>query len=351
MPSEQPNISCFLPDFCNVRTLFIVVLLGELLASFLALTNSIHVAQRFTDLALYSLFIQWAILSCASVLCLCKNYLSRLPEFWLVSASYVLTLVIAFIVTELVWWTYYVNADKADANIMGHGNFLFQCLGISAIFSGLILRYFYVKHQWQNQIALEATARLQALQSRIRPHFFFNCMNTIASLTRSDPKLAEQALEDMTDIFRAYLQESDRAWTVSEEVTLCRHYLRIELLRLGDRLQVIWDIDCLPEKAAFPALILQPIIENAIYYGIEPLAEAGFISITGELTADTMNITIRNPLCSDQLEKYQHGNQMAHENIRQRLAVYYQQGGGMLVTECDTRQYTTKIIVPYVGDS
>ncbi|SMN11315.1 Autolysis histidine kinase LytS [uncultured Candidatus Thioglobus sp.] len=238
----------------------------------------------------------------------------------------------------------------ADNKIISHGNFLLQCLGISAIFSGLILRYFYVRHQWQNQIGLEATARLQALQSRIRPHFFFNCMNTIASLTRSDPKLAEEAVEDMTDIFRAYLQESDRAWTVSEEVALCRHYLRIELHRLGNRLQVIWDIDCLPENAAFPALILQPIIENAIYYGIEPLVEAGVISISGQLTADAMIITIRNPLCSDQLAKYQSGNQMAHENIRQRLAVYYEKGG-MLLTECDAQQYTTKIIAPYAGDS
>lgn len=350
MPSEQQKTSCFLPDFCNVRTLFMVILLGELLAFFLALANSINISQRFTDLALYSLFIQWTILSCATALCLFKDYLSRLPEFLLVSISYFLTLFISFIIIELVWWAYYTRVDLAYTEVISHGEFLFQCLGISVIFSGLILRYFYVRHQWQNQIGLEAIARLQALQSRIRPHFFFNCMNTIASLTRSDPKLAEEALEDMTDIFRAYLQESDRAWTVSEEVVLCRHYLRIESHRLGDRLQVIWDIDCLPENAAFPALMLQPIIENAIYYGIEPLVEAGVINISGQFTEDKITITIRNPLCSDQLAKYQSGNQMAHENIRQRLAVYYEQEG-MLLTECDAQEYTTKIIVPYIGDS
>ena len=132
---------------------------------------------------------------------------------------------------------------------------------------------FYIQHQWRKNIESEADARVQALQSRIRPHFLFNCMNTIASLTRKDPKLAEEATEDLADLFRVSLQEAKRMSTVAEEISLCKRYLRIESHRFGDRLKTVWETDNLPEHAQLPNLTLQPILENAIYHGIEPLTE------------------------------------------------------------------------------
>ncbi len=335
----------FLPDFCDVRMLFVVLLLGELLAIVLTLTHSTLAQERIIDLALYSLFIQWIALSCAAALCLSRNHLSRLSDFWAASLSYCLTLLISLLITELAWWMFHVKPALTDRPL-GHGAFLFECMSISAIVSALSLRYFYIQHQWRKNIESEAEARVQALQSRIRPHFLFNCMNTIASLTRKAPKLAEEATEDMADLFRVSLQEAKRMSTVAEEISLCKRYLRIESHRFGDRLKTVWETDDLPEHAQLPNLILQPVIENAIYHGIEPLPEGGVIHILGRLSSNEIIITIENPLPSRESAEHQKGNQMAQDNIRQRLSAYYG-GKGRLLTQVEDCHYITKIIWPY----
>ena len=345
MKMNQQQRHSFLPDFCSVRILFIVILLGELLAIILTLTPSTSAQDRIADLALYSLFIQWIVLSCTAALCLSRNYLNRLSDFWAASLSYCLTLLIAFVITELAWWLFYVRPALAD-RVAGHGSFFLECMGISAIVSALSLRYFYVQHQWRKNIESEADARVQALQSRIRPHFLFNCMNTIASLTRKDPKLAEEATEDLADLFRVSLQEAKRLSTVTEEISLCKRYLRIESHRFGDRLKTVWETDDLPEHAQLPALTLQPILENAIYHGIEPLPEGGVIHIRGQSSAGEISITIDNPLPAGKSADLHKGNQMAQDNIRQRLSALYGDKG-QLLTQAENNRYITKIIVPY----
>jgi len=345
MTMDQQQRHSFLPDFCGVRMVFNVILLGELLAIILTLTPPTSAQERIADLALYSLFIQWIVLSCTAALCLCRNYLNRLSDFWAATLSYCLTLLIASVITELAWWLFYVRPALAD-RVVGHGPFFLECMGISAIVSALSLRYFYVQHQWRKNIESEADARVQALQSRIRPHFLFNCMNTIASLTRKDPKLAEEATEDLADLFRVSLQEAKRLSTVAEEISLCKRYLRIESHRFGDRLKTVWETDDLPEHAQLPALTLQPILENAIYHGIEPLPEGGVIHIRGQTSANEISITIDNPLPAGKSADHHKGNQMAQDNIRQRLSALYGDKGQML-TQAENNRYITKIIVPY----
>ena len=345
MAMNQQQARSFLPDFCSVRMLFIVVLLGELLAIVLTLTSSTHATDRIADLALYSLFIQWIVLSCTAALCLTRNHLNHLSDFWAASLSYLLTLLISLLITELAWWIFQTRPALAGATLTGHGAFLFQCMGISAIFSALSLRYFYVQHQWRKNIESEADARVQALQSRIRPHFLFNCMNTIASLTRKDPVLAEEAIVDLADLFRVSLQEANRMSTVADEISLCKRYLRIESHRFGDRLETIWETDDLPDGALLPTLTLQPILENSIYHGIEALPEGGVIYIRGHTTPNEITITIDNPLPPGKNLDHK-GNQMAQENIRQRLSVYFG-SKGQLLTQTDNQRYITKIIVPY----
>ena len=150
-----------------------------------------------------------------------------------------------------------------------------QNLAVCAIATGLALRYFYVTHQWQANVEAEAQSRVRALQARIRPHFLFNSMNTIASLTRSNPKVAEQAIADLSDLFRASLREHRERIPLAHEIEIARAYERVERLRLGERLQVDWQVDGLPMDAKVPALILQPLLENAVYHGIEPLDQGG----------------------------------------------------------------------------
>jgi two-component system, LytTR family, sensor histidine kinase AlgZ len=346
MAMNRQQARSFLPDFCSVRMLFIVVLLGELLAIVLTLTPSVKAQDRLSDLALYSLFIQWIVLSCTAALCLTRNNLNRLSDFWAASLSYLLTLLISLLITELAWQIFHARPKLTGTTLTGHGVFLFQSMSISAIFSALSLRYFYVQHQWKKNIESEADARVQALQSRIRPHFLFNCMNTIASLARRDPVLAEEATEDLADLFRISLQEAKRMSTVTEEISLCKRYLRIELHRFGDKLETVWETDDLPEGALLPTLTLQPILENAIYHGIEALPEGGVIHIHGQLSANKITITIDNPLPPGKNIENHEGNQMAQDNIRQRLIAYFGDKG-QLLTQTKNQRYFTKIIVPY----
>jgi len=133
---------------------------------------------------------------------------------------------------------------------------------------------------------------------------------------------------------------------VGEEISLCKRYLRIESHRFGDRLETIWEIDDLPKGARLPTLTLQPILENAIYHGIETLPEGGIIHIRGQLSSNEIAITIDNPLPPGEGIDNHEGNQMAQDNIRQRLSAYYG-GKGQLLTRTENQRYFTKIIVPY----
>ncbi len=323
-----------------------VVVLGELLAIILTLVESGPRQELLTSLGHYSLFIQWVALPCAALLCLAKDHLNRLPILRAASLSYMLTVLVALIVTELAWWIFQIRLSSIDASHKEHGAFVFQCMGISAIVSALLLRYFYVQHQWRENLESEVTARMQALQSRIRPHFFFNCMNTIASLTQKSPALAEEATEDLADLFRAFLQEVGRIATLAEEIALCQRYIRIESHRFGDRLKIVWDVDDLPPDITLPILTLQPLIENAIYHGIEPLPAGGVITVQGELRANRATITIDNPLATDISTRHHHGNQMALDNLRERLSAHYEDRAE-LVTFRDAQRHITKIVVPH----
>ncbi|MBI4006826.1 MAG: histidine kinase [Gammaproteobacteria bacterium] len=343
-PSQQ---SSFLPDFCGVRMVFVAVLIAELLAIVITLALPAYVTDRVSDLALNSLFIQWIALSCVAMLCITRRYLNALPDYWTATLSYLLVLAVSLIITEIAWWLLFnIWTERGIATVQSHGLFLSRCMGISAIVSALALRYFYIQHQWRRNIESEAESRIQALQSRIRPHFLFNCMNTIASLTRSRPTLAEEAIEDLAEVLRVSLKEAKRLATLNEELSLCRHYLRIESHRLGDRLHTVWDIDRLPGNAQLPALTLQPLIENAIYHGIEPLQEGGTIHISGEYHENVLEIRIDNPLPQQSHVDHHEGNKFAQDNVQQRLSACFGNEARLHTHIADGR-YHARITIPY----
>ena len=161
--------------------------------------------------------------------------------------------------------------------------------------TALALRYFYVTHEWRHNVELQAKARVHALQARIRPHFLFNSMNTIAALTRSNPARAEEAVQDLADLFRANLNEKRNQISLAEEIDVARTYQRMEQLRLGDRLHVDWKIDSLPTDALVPGLTLQPLLENAIYHGVEPRPDGGVVTVTGEFNKGMITIVVTQP--------------------------------------------------------
>jgi two-component system sensor histidine kinase AlgZ len=276
------------------------------------------------DLARNSLFMLWIGLSSAAVLCYGRPLFARMSVAGGSALAILMLLVVTALISELAWWinTYWdalLLMPDGGSEQRSHGGYLLRNLLICLIVSIAALRYFYVSDQWRRNVELEAAARVNALQARIRPHFLFNSMNTIASLTRSDPALAEEAVEDLAELFRASLAEPGNRVTLREELEVARVYQRIEQLRLGERLTVEWDVDALPGRAEIPALSVQPLLENAIYHGIEPMPDGGTIRIVGrQLDGDALEITISNPVAGPAASQRE-GHRMALVNIRERF--------------------------------
>jgi two-component system sensor histidine kinase AlgZ len=191
--------------------------------------------------------------------------------------------------------------------------------------AALLLYYFELRAQALLPYLTEA--RLAALNARIRPHFLFNALNTVIALIRSNPREAENALESLSDLFRALLKNTQELTPLSAEIALGRQYLELEKLRLGERLNVRWDIEVLPQDTLVPPLMLQPLLENAVYHGIEPSAQAGEIQVRMGMKDDRLRLevinTMEDPDEPGENPEYRSGNRMALENIRQRLALYY----------------------------
>jgi two-component system sensor histidine kinase AlgZ len=204
---------------------------------------------------------------------------------------------------------------------------------IGLIVTALLLRYFFVSHQWRHHVEAEARSRIDALQARIRPHFLFNSMNTIASLTRSDPGRAEEAVEDLADLFRATLSDAGRLLSLKEELELTRIYQRIEMLRLGDRLKVEWQVAELPMRALLPGLTIQPLLENAIYHGIEPLDEGGTVVVRGRCDGQEIEISVINPRQQSTGDSRHRGHRIAIDNIRERLKLAFDGCGTLDVSQ------------------
>lgn len=339
--SETQPGSSFLPDFCRIRAVFAVVVTAELMAIVLALASLDRWQQFASDLSLYSLMVQWVALPGAGLICLLRPWLQRQGD----TRAGLLAWLLLMLVTLAVLWSAHGLLPEAERP-GALGLYLLRGLGISAVLSALILRYLYVQHLWRAQVEAESRARFQALQSRIRPHFLFNSMNTIANLTRSDPELAEEVVQDLSDLFRASLGDSRRLSTLQDELELCRGYLRIEQQRLGDRLQVTWELQELPGQASLPALVLQPLLENAVYHGIEPSASGGRITISGVYRRNRVNLGIRNTRPEGGNASHRQGNRMALENIRQRLLGCFGDEATLRSGEVDG-EYQVRLVFPY----
>jgi len=329
MPTTGAPQESFLPDLCGVRPLFAVVIIGELLVFMLVVARAGFGDIALRELALLSLYVQWIGMSAAAALCLSRGALARLPERGAALLSYLLVMLVVAIVCGLAWLLVFPRGGEDALINLEPRDFWLRTLSISAIVAALVLRYFYMQHQLKQRTAAEAAARLQALQARIRPHFLFNCMNTIASLTRIDAARAERAIEDLADLFRASLSDARTLVSLDDEFELVRRYLAIEALRLGSRLQVEWAVDGLPGDTRIPQLSLQPLVENAIYHGIEPAPAGGVIRISGERRDGLLEIEVSNPVAPT--GGRDGGNRLAQDNVRQRLAAHFGERGQLRI--------------------
>ena len=229
----------------------------------------------------------------------------------------------------------------------GFVGLMVRSLGLCAIVAALLLRYLYLHYLWRRQVEAEAEARFQKLQARIRPHFLFNSINTIANLIHADPRLAEDLLVDLADLFRAALAKGGEQATLEEELELSRRYLHIEKQRLRERMEIVWDLEDLPGDARLPPLTLQPLVENAVYHGIQPARRPGTIRITGRYRRGQINLSVRNSLPEDpDREHHQGGNRMAMDNVRQRIAAMYP-GAARFIESRIEGDYQVRLVFPY----
>ena len=343
--STSQDTQVYLPDFCAAGTLFIVLLVAELVAIALTLAAHMPEGQFLLSLSKTSFFVLWLALLGSAILCQLRSRLERAGKKRAFVIGFVVLVLMTLIVAELAWQIPWRLTGTSIIND-SHLDFILRTLAISSIFIALAMRYLYVSSEWRRSIVLEAQARISALQALIRPHFLFNSMNTIASLTRSDPRQAEEAVEDLSDLLRASLSSTRDRTSLKEELEVAAIYQRIEKLRLGERLSVRWDISELPMRARIPSLTIQPLIENAIYHGIELLPDGGEILIRGKRDGRYLEIAVSNPVAPGK-SRNKDGNKMAMTNIRQRFELAY---GSRASVEVDDSNDTYTVTLRFPGD-
>ena len=336
---NQNLLADALPNFRNLGATLRIILLVNGIALLYAIARAAYVqdiAQRFIDI---SAFLQPVLLTSLLLLYVLNNFLARLV-YWHAFATVIGLAVMTTLAMGQFGGVLYMTA-RADMSFQVWRNVI-----LSATLSAFLLTYFKLR-----ALSLSTAlhdARLQALQARIRPHFLFNSINAVLSILRADPRRAETALEDMADLFRMAMAENREMVSLRREIELSRQYLSLEKLRLGERLRENWQIDTTLNDALIPPLILQPLLENAVYHGIEPLAEGGLIEISLRHTGSELHLDVRNP-CRGQSSAHS-GNKMALENIRERLALQFDVEAKYTV-EIGSDYYHVHIQLPYVKET
>jgi len=329
----QDKLSVTLPDFRNLGVILRIafgVEFAKFLAAYIANEGFLDALMALLN---DSLFFEPILLLTLATLFVANPWLSKLPYRQGVVAT--LTLVGLACLAWMVF-VYMLFQETGGWN-------LHRPMLISILLACAILAYF----NWRYRVLSPALteARLMALQARIRPHFLFNSLNTVLGLIRAEPKRAERVLENLAELYRALLSETGTLVPLGRELDLARGYAEIEAMRLGPRLIVNWQCQGAPLDALVPPLILQPLLENAVYHGIEPSESGGVVNVTVFLKGEQLSLVVRNP-CQLQAQRRTTGNQMALTNIRERLALHFDAEAEMSAYEAGD-EFVVQIRMPY----
>jgi two-component system sensor histidine kinase AlgZ len=306
-----------LPDFCRLPAVFAWFVVGALTVTVMWLAPGS--TRSWSSYSVAVLFVSWLALVVAVLLCKSRPWLQRLPGRWPYLGAWLLIMLIVVAASATVHW---LDASLQMPFITAPmGAFVRDNAVITALLGAAVLRYFYVLAQWQARLAAVTRAQVGALQARIRPHFLFNSMNTVAALIRVDPAAAERTVEDLCELFRAALGQHDTDnGTLGEELALIERYLAIEQWRLAERLRVVRQLDELPADFPLPRLLLQPLVENAVRHGIQPLRGGGEVVLRGTREGAGVMVEIINPLPTTPPAP---GNGHGLDSVRQRIAYHY----------------------------
>lgn len=331
--------SQIIPEFCRGRALGMLMIAMELIACILALASGTGWLELPMRLLLLSLYLQWIGISCAAILCLARRWLHVFHVKWVFLTCWTLLVLVVFLVS--VGARAFLRYSDIDPAInLIDADSIARNVGIGALVSLLLLRYFWERHQWLEQTRAQSEARYSSLQSRIHPHFLFNALNSLAALIRTQPEVAETMVEDLADLFRASLADHYTPVTLQEELGIVDVYLRIEQQRLGDRLMTEINIPDDLMKLPVPRLTLQPLVENAVFHGIARLSEPGTLRVHAWREPNAFCIEVTNPMPEDG-EPSPAGSGVAIANIRQRLhLLYHEKASISLISDSVASQRT-----------
>jgi two-component system, LytTR family, sensor histidine kinase AlgZ len=335
---NQIHLHDALPNFRSLGVILRTFLSVNGIVLLLSLLHATTLQDFLQQLMLSATLVQPILLSSLLLLYLLNSQLARLQYQ---HGIFIVTLIVILITLSIVQL-----GNDLYLPIESNAFSIWRYILISAAASIILLQYFRWRFLMLSPAIFEA--RFQALQARIRPHFLFNCINSVISIVRNNPKRAESALEDMSDLFRTAMEYGNELVPLNHEIQLSRQYLSLEQLRLGNRLTTSWHIDDLPDDALVPPLILQPLLENSVYHGIEPLPDGGIIDIRLAKSDNEIHFDIYNPRL--ELETHRVGNKLALANIRERLALLFDIEAHYTV-EIGNDFYHVHIVMPYVGKS
>jgi two-component system, LytTR family, sensor histidine kinase AlgZ len=331
---NQTGAGIRLPNFCNHGVMLRALVIANLFVAAAAILRTTSLRDFGAEFMVMAAFCEPVLIVSLIALCGARR--------WLHAVNYVAALAAVAVFEVAAAWAMAVLAADAffERAVPPFSHVAFLTLFVT----GCLVAYFDLRARALAPAVAEA--RIQALQARIRPHFLYNSINAVLSLIRSEPRRAERALEDLADLFRVLMADNRTLAPLGNEVELTRQYLALESLRLGDRLRVTWRTDTMPADALVPPLVLQPLVENAVYHGIEPSEAGGEIEIDVGLVNGQLVMALKNPFPGG--GRHSSGNRMAIVNIRERLQLHYDAEATMR-SEVKDGTYKVTIRMPYVN--
>ncbi len=330
---NQTGAGIRLPNFCNLGVMSRSLLVANLFVIAAAFVRSPTPDGALREFQVMAAFCEPMLIVSLVALCASRRLLHSIGY----AASLTAIAIFEVLVACLMFLA--VRQLLPDQGSLPLVNLVILTLFVTAC----LLVYFDLRARALSPAIAEA--RIQALQARIRPHFLYNSINAVISLIRAEPRRAERALEDMADLFRVLMADNRTLTPISNEVELVRQYLAIESIRLGDRLKVSWRTEGMPADALVPPLVLQPLVENAVYHGIEPAPDGGEIAIEIGLVNGQLHMTLTNPLPLESRATV--GNKMAQANIRERLQLHFDAEAAVKYEAIDGT-YRVSIRMPYL---
>ncbi|TDR20538.1 sensor histidine kinase [Marinicella litoralis] len=329
----------WMPDFSDPVRIFSVIVVAEIMVIVYSLSFLSFDFAYLNRLAVLSLLAQLIAINVIVLLSSLRQFFNRFSVLIGLVLVVLMTLVLSVVYTQLItWMDQTLNFGLIEKPVLTTVK-----ISLATNFTLLtLLRYFYVQAQWENQIEALSKAQMNALQARIKPHFLYNSLNSIASLISFDPVAAERAVINLSGLFRKAFTDNKKSMsTIAKELEWVEEYIAMEKLRLMDRLQFSAQVDEDLLDRTIPLLSIQPLIENAVIHGIQNLSKGGLIELTIQSNAGGFYVQVNNPY---KPEKRQQGNGTGLANIKERLTLTYGKDVSLSIDEGDDFQVRWEVI-------